>query len=90
VEHIAAHDVRAKNLWFDVATAVTPETSARAAARVVTRIRQLGVERILYGSDTPDKDHLSPRKGWTAFHDVLPLTDAEFRTIANNVPPYGR
>jgi predicted TIM-barrel fold metal-dependent hydrolase len=90
VEHIAANDARAKNLWFDVATAVTPETSAKAAARVVTRIRQLGVARILYGSDTPDKDHLTPRKGWAAFHDMLPLRDAEFRTIANNVPPYGR
>jgi predicted TIM-barrel fold metal-dependent hydrolase len=90
VERIAAHDPRTKNLWFDVATAVTPEISAKNAARIAMRIRQLGVGRILYGSDTPDKDHLTPRKGWAAFHDMLPLSDPEFRTIANNVPPYGR
>jgi predicted TIM-barrel fold metal-dependent hydrolase len=90
VERIAARDQRANNLWFDVATAVTPEISATNAARVAARIRQLGVGRILYGSDTPDKDHLTPRKGWAAFHDMLPLTEAEFRTIANNIPSYGR
>lgn len=90
VERIAAHDPRARNLWFDVATAVTPEISSKNAARVATRIRQLGVGRILYGSDTPDKDHLTPRKGWAAFHEMLPLTDAEFRTIAGNAPLYGR
>ena len=89
-ERIGAHDPRTKNLWFDVATAVTPEISAKNATLVATRIRQLGVERILYGSDTPDKDHLTPRKGWAAFSEMLPLTQAEFTTIANNVPPYGR
>jgi predicted TIM-barrel fold metal-dependent hydrolase len=90
VERIAAHDPRAKNLWFDVATVVTPDISAKSAARVATRIRELGVGRILYGSDTPDKEHLTPRKGWAAFHDMLPLNESEFQTIANNLPPYGR
>jgi predicted TIM-barrel fold metal-dependent hydrolase len=89
-ERIAAHDPRVKNLWFDVATAVTPEISVKNAMLVATRVRQLGVERILYGSDMPDTDHLSPRKGWAAFYEMLPLTEAEFITIANNVPPYGR
>jgi predicted TIM-barrel fold metal-dependent hydrolase len=87
---VAGHDHRAANLWFDVATSVTPQISAKNAALVVTRIRQIGVERILYGSDTPDKDHMKPREGWAAFHDKLPLTDAEFRAIADNLPPYAR
>ena len=89
-ERIAAHDIRTKNLWFDVATVISPETSAKNVALVTSRIRQLGVERILYGSDTPDKDHLAPREGWAAFRDKLPLTVQELRTIANNVPPYAR
>jgi predicted TIM-barrel fold metal-dependent hydrolase len=90
VDRIKAHDPRAKNLWFDVATAVTRETSPKAAAHVAAVIRDLGVDRILYGSDTPDKDHLTPATGWAAFYEKVPLTDAEFRTIANNVPPYAR
>jgi predicted TIM-barrel fold metal-dependent hydrolase len=90
VERIAAHDPLAKNLWFDVATVVTTEISPRNATLVAGRIRQLGLERILYGSDTPDKGHLTPGKGWKAFSEMLPLTDAEFRVIANNLPPYAR
>jgi predicted TIM-barrel fold metal-dependent hydrolase len=90
IDRIKAQDSRAKNLWFDVATDVTPETSPKAAARVATVIRALGVGRILYGSDTPDKGHLTPAKGWAAFYEKVPLTAAEFRTIANNVPPYAR
>jgi predicted TIM-barrel fold metal-dependent hydrolase len=87
---ITARDPRVQNLWFDVATAVTPQISAKNAALVASRIRQLGVQRILYGSDTPDKDHLPPREGWATFQKMLPLTEEELRTIANNVPPYGR
>jgi predicted TIM-barrel fold metal-dependent hydrolase len=88
-ERMAAHDARTRNLWFDVATTVTPKISAGNASLVASRIRQIGIGRILYGSDTPDKDHMTPREGWAAFHK-LPLTEIEFQTIANNVPPYGR
>ena len=50
---------------------------------VVSRIRQLGLDRILYGSDGP------PRAAWTAFTH-LPLTPAEIAAIASNVAPYMR
>jgi uncharacterized protein len=90
VARIKGHDARARNLWFDVATAVTAQTSPKAAAHVAAVIRELGVDRVVYGSDTPDKDHLTPAAGWAAFYEKVPLTGAEFRTIANNVPPYAR
>ncbi|MFL5480292.1 MAG: amidohydrolase family protein [Gemmatimonadaceae bacterium] len=89
-EGIQARDPRMKNLWFDVATAVTPQISRKNAELVASRIRQIGVERILYGSDTPDKDHMTPAEGWAAFRDRLPLTPDELRTIADNVPPYAQ
>jgi predicted TIM-barrel fold metal-dependent hydrolase len=89
-EGIAGSDPRMKNLWFDVATAVTPQISRKNAELVAHRIRQIGVERILYGSDTPDKDHMKPAEGWAAFRDKLPLTPDELRTIANHIPPYAR
>jgi hypothetical protein len=54
----------------------------------VGRIRELGVERVLYGSDGADARTTSAiRRGWAAFR-MLPLWDEEFRTIAGNVAPY--
>ena len=41
------------------------------------------------GSDASTGGALTPRAVWEAFRK-LPLTDAEFRTIAANVPPYLR
>jgi predicted TIM-barrel fold metal-dependent hydrolase len=90
IEAIAKGDPRATRLYFDV-TGVWPtaKTTAEEAAVIAGRIRQLGVQRILYGSDAATGGNLTPREGWAAFRK-LPLTDAEFRTIASNVPPYLR
>ena len=56
---------------------------------MVTRVRQLGVRRVLYGSDAASAPNPPPREGWAAFRKV-PLTEDEFRTIAANVAPYMR
>jgi predicted TIM-barrel fold metal-dependent hydrolase len=82
-------DPRMRNLYFDVATVVTAETTTEEAALVATRIRQVGSERVLYGSD------LSPpggsiRSGWEIFRDRVPLPAADFRTIAGNVTRFAR
>jgi predicted TIM-barrel fold metal-dependent hydrolase len=82
-------DPRARHLWFDVATVVDPKISPATAALVAKRIRQVGVERVLYGSDAALGGNLPPREGWAAFHK-LPLTKAEFDRIAKNVAPYWR
>jgi predicted TIM-barrel fold metal-dependent hydrolase len=77
-------DARMRNVYFDVATDVTEETTPANAALVARRIRQIGPSHVLYGSD------LSPpggsiRSGWTIFRDRVPLTAGELRTIAGNV-----
>lgn len=82
-------DPRMRNLYFDVATAVTEETSPGNGALVAQRIRQVGARRVLYGSD------LSPpggsiRSGWEIFRDRVPLTADELRTIAGNVTRFAR
>jgi predicted TIM-barrel fold metal-dependent hydrolase len=87
---VAAGDPRTKNLYFDVATVVTPATTAEEAALVVKRIHQVGIQRILYGSDAAFGGNLTPRQNWGAFRGMLPLTDAEFQTIERNVMPYLR
>ncbi|MFL5568619.1 MAG: amidohydrolase family protein [Gemmatimonadaceae bacterium] len=84
-----AKDPRMRNVYFDVATIVTPETTAEEAALVARRVRQVGSSRVLYGSD------LSPpggsiRSGWEIFRTRTPLSDAEIRTIAGNVTRFAR
>lgn len=89
-EALAAGDPRTKNLMFDVTTVIDRKTSPAQAKLVASRLRQLGLQRILYGSDTPTADHQTPAEGWAAFRDKLDLTDEELRTIARNRPPYAR
>jgi predicted TIM-barrel fold metal-dependent hydrolase len=82
-------DPRMRNVYFDVATDVTQETTPQNAALVARRIRQVGARHVLYGSD------LSPpggsiRSGWQLFRDRVPLTADELRTIAGNVTRFAR
>lgn len=82
-------DPRMGNLYFDLATIVTDETTPADAAVVAQRIRQVGPGRVLYGSD------LSPpggsiRQGWEIFRTRVPLTDAELQQIANNRTRFAR
>jgi len=80
---IANHDPRTQRLYFDVTTVVGLNISVEQAKLVATRIRQLGPERILYGSDAASGGNVPPRQGWAAFRR-LPLSEAEFSTIAHN------
>jgi predicted TIM-barrel fold metal-dependent hydrolase len=77
-----------KNVWFDVTVVSTGRLAPDQAARAAERIRQLGVQRVLYGSDAPTPAGL-PRLMWAAFRK-LPLTGEEFRAIENNLAPYMR
>ena len=88
---VAKGDRRTRNLWFDVATVAVPQNSAEVSALLVKRIRQIGVKRILYGSDAAvgSNPNLRPREAWEAFCR-LELTKKELKTIAGNVAPYLR
>jgi predicted TIM-barrel fold metal-dependent hydrolase len=86
---IAKRDSRMKNVWFDATVVVRPAMSPDELQQIAKRIRQIGVERVLYGSDAAASPLTYPKAGWAAFQR-LPLTSAEFRTIANNVAPYMR
>lgn len=86
---VERRDPRTRRLWFDVAGCVDANISSGNAALVTKRIRQVGVKRILYGSDAAAGPNLRPRESWAAFRR-LPLTKAEFNQIAKNVAPYLR
>jgi predicted TIM-barrel fold metal-dependent hydrolase len=83
---VERNDSRTRNLWFDVTT-VAQGLAPAESELVVRLIRQVGVERVLYGSDAATGSNLRPREGWTAFAH-LPLTKAELGMIASNIAPY--
>ncbi|MFL5616872.1 MAG: amidohydrolase family protein [Gemmatimonadaceae bacterium] len=83
------NDPHMRNVYFDVATSVTAETTPENAALVARRIRQVGPRRVLYGSDLNPPGG-SIRSGWEIFRDRVPLTAEELRTIAGNVTRFAR
>lgn len=90
-EAVAAGHPATKNLYFDVADAVlVAGGSAETLRTIATRIRQIGLRRILYGSDAAMLGHPSPREAWAAFRTELPLAREELEIIANNIAPYLR
>jgi predicted TIM-barrel fold metal-dependent hydrolase len=85
----ARRDPRMRHVWVDVTAFARPGLSAADARRLVRRLRQVGMERVLYGSDTEIGTDVRPRDAWAAFRS-LPLTDAEAARVANNVMSYLR
>jgi predicted TIM-barrel fold metal-dependent hydrolase len=83
---ITAKDPRTKNLYFDIAT-VADEQPKEVLQKFAERIRQVGLHRVLYGTDTGPP---AARQSWLIFRTTVPLTDEEFKTIAGNVAPYFR
>lgn len=80
-----------KRLFFDISDAAFAAGSSDTALKDIAQsIRSIGFSRILYGSDAPMEGHPTPAASWAAFRATIPLTDAEFRTIAQNVAPYAR
>ena len=89
VDAVANRDARMNNVWFDVAAVVQPKMTPAVLQQIASRIRQVGVERTLYGSDAAVNPLAYPRAGWEAFRR-LPLSEAEFRRIASHDTPYMR
>jgi predicted TIM-barrel fold metal-dependent hydrolase len=87
---VAKRDPRTRQLWFDVTgIGSVPQMTVEELTLFASRIRQLGVERVVFGSDAPSGGNPAPREAWAAFRK-LALSDQEFRTIASNIAPYMR
>ena len=78
---VAAGDPVTRNLYFDI-SGLPHYARPEEMEEIVRRIRQIGTARILYGSDA------TPAEAVEALQTTLPLTEAEFRDIADNVAPY--
>ncbi len=83
-------DPRMKNVWVDVASMATSNTTDETLALVAKRLRQFGLKRVLFASDrSPGFGNEPPKDAWASFNR-LPLTEKEFSTVAQNVAPYLR
>ncbi len=82
---IAKHDPRMKNVYFDM-SGISGIADPQRASKVAARLRQLGLERILFGSDGAVNGN-SPLVTWKSFRR-LPLSDHEFHVIEGNLPTY--
>lgn len=87
---IAANDPRTRRLYFDVTTALAPNSTPADAEAIAARIRQIGAERFLFGADLFLGGNPEPAAAWALFSERMPLTPAELRTIARNTAPYLR
>ena len=87
VDAIAKKDRRTRNILFDVTTIAHPSNPPERTAKVAERIRQLGPERILYGTDAALKENLPPAESWKELWK-LGLADGVVRSIAKNRAPY--
>ncbi|HEX8247719.1 MAG TPA: amidohydrolase family protein [Pyrinomonadaceae bacterium] len=85
-----ANNPLVKNLYFDIASMVTPDSSAKTLELVARRLRELGLRRVLFASDyAPGGNNAEPINAWNAFRR-LPLKEDEFKLVAGNVAPYMR
>ncbi len=88
---VASRSPATQNLYFDV-TQLELVLQGRddALKKAAALMRRIGLRRILWGSDEPEDARDPPRNAWKEFRTSLPLTEAEFGTIARNVAPYLR
>ena len=81
VDAVAKRDPRMRNVYFDLSGGLATSTTRHAL--IVRRLRELGIGRLLYGSDAA----VLPATEYASFR-TLPLTAEEFRRIQSNVAPY--
>lgn len=88
VDAVAKGDARLTHVYFDVSGVAGLGRWEQKANLIAARIRQLGVDRVLFGSDGTVGEY-TPQRATAAFRQ-LPLSVTEFKTIENNIAPYMR
>jgi len=86
---IKRDDPRMKRVYFDISGVAGVADWRKHKDIIVERIRQIGLDRILWGSDGAFGGGMTPQQALAAFRE-LPLTDDETKRILSNVAPYLR
>jgi predicted TIM-barrel fold metal-dependent hydrolase len=89
IDAITTKDARMANVYFDICGVAGLGRWQERKALIAHRIRQIGIGRILWGSDGAFGGGMTPAEALQAYRE-LPLTKEEFHTIDSNVAPYMR
>jgi predicted TIM-barrel fold metal-dependent hydrolase len=89
IRAIRKHDPRMKLVYFDITNVAGLGNWKSKKDLIAKRTREIGVARVLFGSDGYFGGGVTPTHAWADFRS-LPLSEAEFRTIENNITPYMR
>jgi predicted TIM-barrel fold metal-dependent hydrolase len=89
IDAIAHHDPRMAHVYFDISGVAGLGHWQEKKDLIAKRIREVGVKRILWGSDGAFGGGLTPEEALRDFEE-LPLSKEEFRTIDSNLTPYMR
>lgn len=89
IDAIHKKDERVANLYFDICGVAGVGQWQAKKSLIAQRIREVGVRRIVWGSDGAFGGGMTPQQALDAYRQ-LPLTRAEFETIDTNLEPYMR
>ena len=88
IDAITHNDPRMAHVYFDVSGVAGLGQWKEKKRLIASRIQQLGVKRVLFGSDSSFGEFV-PSRAWASFCQ-LPLTHEEISMIGGNVAPYLR
>ncbi len=86
---IGRHDSRMRHVYFDICGVAGLGRWQDKKDLIAKRIREIGIKRIVWGSDGAFGGGMTPTQALEAYRE-LPLTPGEFHTIDTNVTPYMR
>jgi predicted TIM-barrel fold metal-dependent hydrolase len=82
IRAIQAKSETVANLYFDISAVVNARQPLWLRWRIAERVREIGIERILYGTDGT-----RAAEDWAELRELLPLTVDEFAVLqANRLP----
>jgi predicted TIM-barrel fold metal-dependent hydrolase len=87
IRAIQKGDARMQRVYFDITNVAGLGNWEPKKDLIAKRTREIGIGRVLFGSDGNFAGGVTPAHAWRDFRK-LPLTEAEFRTIESNVTPY--
>jgi predicted TIM-barrel fold metal-dependent hydrolase len=89
IRAIQNSDSRMRRVYFDITNVAGLGNWEPKKDLIAKRTREIGIARVLFGSDGYFGGGVTPAHAWADFRR-LPLREVEFRAIESNIAPYMR